>query len=149
AAVYKRKRGIMTTLVAGATGKTGHHLVDQLLQSGEKVKAIVRPGSRIPDDWKRNEHLEIVRLEVTQVSPEELAGHLEGCRAIGSCLGHRTIYGSPRYLVRDAVRLLCDAVSQNTPARPVRFILMNTAGYHVPDSDPPLTFLQKVIIRLL
>ncbi|HLU93219.1 MAG TPA: NAD(P)-binding oxidoreductase [Membranihabitans sp.] len=139
----------MTTFVVGGTGQTGRHLVDQLLERGERVKAVVRPDSKIPRTWNSNELLEIIPLELTRVTKYELAGHLEGCRAIGSCLGHRTIYGSPRYLVRDAVRLLCDAVSQNTPARPVRFILMNTAGYHVPDSDPPLTFLQKVIIRLL
>lgn len=139
----------MTTLVVGATGKTGKHLVDQLLEQGEKVKAVVRPGSRIPDDWKRNEHLEIVRLEITQVSAEELAGHLEGCGAVASCLGHRTIYGRPRHLVSEAVRLLCEAVSKNSPSRPIRFVLMNTAGYHNLDTDPPRTFFQKIIVRLL
>lgn|SRR5690606_13342284 len=139
----------MTTFVVGGTGQTGRHLVGQLLERGERVKAVVRPGSKIPGTWNSNELLEIIPLELTRVTKYELAGHLEGCRAIASCLGHRTIYGSPRYLVRDAVRLLCDAVSETTPAHPVRFILMNTAGYHNPETDPPLTFFQKVIIRLL
>lgn len=38
----------MTILVAGASGATGKHLVEQLLISGEKVKIIVRPTTNIP-----------------------------------------------------------------------------------------------------
>ena len=139
----------MTTLVAGATGQTGKHLVDQLLEQGENVKAIVRPGSEIPGHWKNNERIEVVKLELTQVTADELIGYLVGCGAVASCLGHRTIYGRPRHLVSEAVRLLCEVVLKNSPTQPVKFVLMNTSGYHNPDTDPPWSFLQKLIVRLL
>ena len=35
----------MTTLVVGANGATGKHLVEQLVKQDQKVKVIVRPTS--------------------------------------------------------------------------------------------------------
>jgi len=44
----------MTTLVAGASGATGKHLVEQLLQMGHQVKVIVRPSAKIINEWDSN-----------------------------------------------------------------------------------------------
>ncbi|NNE08894.1 MAG: NAD(P)H-binding protein, partial [Gemmatimonadetes bacterium] len=76
-----------------------------------------------------------------------------GCHAIASCLGHnlsfRGVFGPPRRLVTDAVRRLCRAVETNNPETPVRFVLMSTTGVRNGDLDEPISFAQRVVIRLL
>src|ERR687887_375078 len=39
----------MTTLVTGATGLIGSHVTRLLLQRGDRVRALVRPGARVDD----------------------------------------------------------------------------------------------------
>jgi nucleoside-diphosphate-sugar epimerase len=39
-------------LVTGATGFIGRHLVDGLIGAKTQVIALVRPGSRVPDEWR-------------------------------------------------------------------------------------------------
>jgi nucleoside-diphosphate-sugar epimerase len=39
-------------LVTGATGFIGRHLVDALIDAKTQVIALVRPGSRVPDQWR-------------------------------------------------------------------------------------------------
>lgn len=76
---------------------------------------------------------------------------MDGCGAVASCLGHtmtpRGIYGQPRRLVTDAVRRLCAAVKATRPARPVRFVLMNTAGNRQPDE--PVARAQRGVVALV
>ena len=59
------------------------------------------------------------------------------------------IYGKPRKLVTDTVRLLCDAILKNTPEEPIKFVLMNTAGNSNRDLDEPISLGQKMVIGLL
>ena len=59
------------------------------------------------------------------------------------------IFGSPRSLVTDATRRLCDAVKGNTPSEPVKFVLMNSAGNSNRDLDEAISFGQKCVIGLL
>jgi len=47
----------MTTLVAGASGATGKQLVEQLLNTKQKVKVIVRSPEKLPESWKNNDQL--------------------------------------------------------------------------------------------
>lgn len=139
----------MTTFVVGGTGKTGIHLVKHLVDNGKKVKVVVRPSTSVPRTWIDNDQIKIIKLELSTIDASQLAEHMVDCEAIASCLGHRSIYGRPRHLVTEAVRKLCESIQINHPNHQVRLVLMNTAGYHHPDTDPPLTFFQKVIIRLL
>lgn len=139
----------MTTFVVGGTGKTGKHLVKYLVDKGENVKAVVRPTTSVPRTWIGNDLIKVIKLELSEIDASQLAEHIADCEAIASCLGHRTIYGRPRYLVSDAIRILCESIRKNNLDNKVKIVLMNTAGYHHPKTDPPLTFFQKVIIRLL
>jgi nucleoside-diphosphate-sugar epimerase len=143
----------MTTLVVGASGATGKLLVDQLLKSGQRVKIIVRPTSNIPDFWSSDVKVTIIREAITQISVDEMAKYLSDCQAVASCLGHnltwKGIYGKPRKLVAGTVRLLCEAILKNTPEKPIRFVLMNTAGNSNRDLDEPVSFGQKIVIGLL
>jgi len=143
----------MTVLVAGASGATGKHLVEQLLLQKHQVKAIVRSPERLPESWKSNSGLQIISASILELSDKEMKEHSRGCQAIVSCLGHnltwKGIYGQPRKLVTDATRRLCDAVKGNKPEQPVRFILMNTTGNRNRDLREPISLAQKCVIGLL
>jgi len=123
----------MTVLVVGATGATGRLLVAQLLQRGEKVRAVVRNSQTLPRPEKYGENLTVIQASLLELTHDALADAVDGCDAVASCLGHnlhfRGIWGEPRFLVTEAVRRLCQAAKTRQTAQPVKFVLMGTAGY--------------------
>ncbi len=122
----------MKTLVVGASGATGKHLVEQLLKAGQKVKVIVRPTGNTPSHWVENENITIIKANISEVSSEEMIKHLSDCSAVASCLGHnitlKGIFGKPRKLVADSVSLMCDSIIKCSREKPVKFVLMNTVA---------------------
>ena len=143
----------MTTLVVGASGATGRLLVEQLLARGEPVKAMVRPTAAVPEAWHARAGLTLIRASLPGLGDAELAGYAAGCGTVASCLGHnltlRGVFGPPRRLVTDAVRRLCDAVRAGDPDRPVRVVLMNSAGNRNRDQDEPVPLAQRAVLGLL
>ncbi len=142
-----------TTMVVGASGATGRLLVEQLLERGQHVKAIVRSPDSLPETIKNHENLTVIHASLLDLSDAELAQHVNGCDAVASCLGHnmtfKGMYGQPRRLVTDATRRLCSAIKANDPHGPVKFVLMNTTGNSNRDLDEPLSFGQKSVTGLL
>ncbi|MCW3464784.1 NAD(P)H-binding protein [Chitinophaga nivalis] len=144
----------MITLVVGASGATGKLLIDQLLSAGQWVKILVRATSQIPDAWLHHARITVLRVnDITRIPVNELSAHLQDCQSVAVCLGHtlnlKGIYGPPRRLVTDMVQLLCTAIRKNTPEKPFRFVLMNTAGNSNRDLNEPVSFGQKIVIGLL
>jgi nucleoside-diphosphate-sugar epimerase len=143
----------MTTLVVGASGATGRLLVEQLLSRGQAVRMIVRDPDALPEAIKNHDNVSVISASVLDLDDTEMARHVKGCDAVASCLGHnltfKGIYGQPRRLVTDATRRLCDAIRENRPEKPVRFVLMNTAGNSNRDLSEPVSFGHKCVIRLL
>lgn len=143
----------MTTLIVGASGATGKLLVEQLLEEGQNVIVIVRSSGKIPDAWSNNEKISIVKANISEMSIDGISQYLKNCQAAASCLGHnltwKGIYGKPRRLVTNAVRLLCQAIIKNTPEKPIRFVLMNTDGNRNRDINEPVSAGQKIVIGLL
>lgn len=143
----------MTTLVVGASGATGRLLVQQLLDRGQIVKAVVRTPGKLPEALRKHEHLSLIRASVLQLSDAEMAQHTRGCDAVASCLGHNLslpgIFGHPRRLVTDATRRLCDAIRAGAPEKATRFVLMNTAGNANRDLDERASLAEKCVIGLL
>ncbi len=143
----------MTTLVVGASGATGRMLVQQLLDRGETVRVVVRSVDRLPEAFKNHQNLTVLQASVLNLSDEEMARQVDGCDAVASCLGHnmsfRGIYGQPRKLVTETTRRLCGAIRANNPEKPVKFVLMNTAGNSNRDLDEPVSFGEKSIIGAL
>jgi uncharacterized protein YbjT (DUF2867 family) len=70
--------------VSGASGKTGWRVVQELLRRGHTVRALVRPGSRLPPGL---EGAELVRLQLGET--EALHHALEGCAALVIATGAR------------------------------------------------------------
>jgi putative NADH-flavin reductase len=143
----------MKTLVVGASGATGKHAVQQLLNMEQRVKVIVRSSANIPESWKNNNRLEIIQANVLDLNLDEMAAHLKDCDAAVSCLGHnlnlKGIYGKPRKLVRDTAKLICGAIHKNEPNEPFKFVLMNTAGHKNADLNEKITFGEKTVIGLI
>ncbi|WP_299410836.1 NAD(P)-binding oxidoreductase [Acaryochloris sp. IP29b_bin.148] len=143
----------MEILVVGASGATGSLLVKQLLESGESVKAVIRPNSSISGSIINHENLTVVRASVLDLRDDEIAQLTVGCKAIASCLGHnltfKGIYGHPQRLVTDSIRRLCKAVRDNHPDMPVKVVLMNTTGNSNRDIPERISLAQSCVIWLL
>lgn len=121
----------MKTLIVGASGATGKLLVEQLLKAGQQVKVIFRSSCSIPDSWSKNNNLTLNRSNISEISVDEMVKNLADCQAVASCMGHnlsmKRIFGKPRKLVTDTVRLLCEAALKLRSEKPIKFVLMNTA----------------------
>ena len=140
----------MSPLVVGASGATGRLLVRHLLDRGLKVKVIVRAPDTLPADIRNHGSLSAIHANLLDLADAEMAAHVDGCNAVASCLGHtlnlRGIYGHPRMLVTDATRRLCRAIKANKPEKPIRFVLMNTAGNRNRDASERISFGEMCII---
>ncbi len=143
----------MNILVAGATGKTGGPLVEQLLKKKHRVKVIVRSEARLPAEVLGDPNLTVTEASLLELTDQEVTKQTEGCDAVVSCLGHvisfKGIYGEPRRLCTDATRRLCQAIEENRPPRPTRFILMNTVAVRNPDLPEQRTWLERGLLAVL
>lgn len=143
----------MTVLVVGASGATGRLLVGQLLERGVSVRIIVRPRCALREHFANRENLTTICAPVLELSDAELVQHVKGCDAVASCLGHNVslkgIYASPRRLVLEATRRLCRAIQASKHERPIKFVLMNTAGNSNRDLNEPASFGHRCAVGLI
>ena len=77
----------MTLAISGASGKTGWRIVDEALRRGQRVRAILRPGSVLPSAFDGREQLALVRLELGDAAGLQAA--LKGCDALVIATGAR------------------------------------------------------------
>lgn len=144
---------MMTTLILGASGATGKQLVEQLLIMKHKVKVVVRPTSKIPDSWINSNQVAIIKASVSDINVNDMAKYLEGCQGVASCLGHnitmKGIWGKPRRLVANAVKLVCTAIQMNSNEIPVKFVLMNTTGNRNKDLKESISLGEKLVMGLI
>jgi hypothetical protein len=145
-----------TVLVVGGTGRTGRRVLEQLLDRGAAVRAIVRPGSaaRLPPHVAAHPGLTVIEADLLALDDAGLVDAVRGCDAVVSCLGHvtdlRGIYGAPRDLVTRAVIRLCGAIEACRPARPVKFILLSSVSVNHPEGlDTRRGLLEKVVLTAI
>ncbi|HEY1137994.1 MAG TPA: NAD(P)-binding oxidoreductase [Xanthomonadaceae bacterium] len=143
----------MTILVVGATGATGQRLASQLLERGQRVRAVVRSPDKLPGALRAHPSLELVHANLLDLDDSALQRTVVDCSAIASCLGHpmnlKGIYGPPRRLVTDATRRLCDAARASSPGMPVRFVLMSTAGVRDQAREQAFSFAERCMVGLI
>ena len=143
----------MIILVVGASGATGKVLVEQLLNQGHYVKVIVRSVEKLPEFMKNSEKITLICASILDLTDIELEQHVNGCNAVVSCLGHnitwKGIYGKPRRLVKDATVRFCNAIKATKIEHPIKYLLMNTNGYHNSKIDPPISLVQKWVIGII
>jgi hypothetical protein len=123
-------------LLVGGTGRTGRRTLQQLLGRGIGVRAIVRSRGKLPPEVAGNPLLTVVEASLLSLSDDELQGHLRGCDAVVSCLGHvlslEGVFGRPRDLVTRATTRLCRGIEALAPAAPFKLILMSSVSVHRP-----------------
>ncbi|AXS82858.1 MULTISPECIES: NAD(P)-dependent oxidoreductase [Marinobacter] len=141
----------MTVLVVGATGATGRLLVEQLLELGNPVRAVARAPEKLPQALIDHPALSVIHGSILDFSDDQIRQHVDGCSAVASCLGHnltfKGMYGSPRWLVTDTLRRLCEAIRASRPSTTVRVVLMNTAGNSHPEESP--SFAEACVVGLI
>jgi hypothetical protein len=143
----------MKTLVVGANGATGKQLVEQLLKMNQKIKVIVRSTGKIPASWKNNDQISIIEAGISEISIEEMSNYVKDCQSVVSCLGHnlslKGIFGKPRKLVTESIKLISNAIQINTPKKPVRLVLMNTTANRNQDLNESISVTEKLIMGLI
>eukprot|EP00980_Cylindrotheca_fusiformis_P012318 scaffold3015_cov122-Cylindrotheca_fusiformis.AAC.13 len=136
--------------VAGATGATGKHVVQMMLDKGNSVVAVARSKDKMASLLKEKDYgdrLHIHEASLLDLSDDELATLTKDCTAVVSCLGHNMsfsgLWGKPRQLVTDAVRRLTSAMPTSA-----KFILMGSDGVQQP-YDPIRPASERTILFLL
>lgn len=123
-------------LLLGATGRTGGHVLTQLLERGAAVRVIVRSADRLPSGAADHPLLEVLEADLLTMPLAGLVAQLDGCDTVISCLGHtvspRGVLGPPFHLVEQAVRRVHEAIEVRPPAEPVRLILMSSVSVNRP-----------------
>lgn len=143
-----------TVLLLGGTGRTGRRVLQQLLSRGVRVRAIVRPGGKLPSDVADHPHLTVIEASLLSLDDQDLQRHVRDCDAVISCLGHvlslKGIFGPPRDLVTKATTRLCRAIEALRPAAPVQFILMTSVSVTRPQGlDTRRSAFEKAFLWLL
>jgi nucleoside-diphosphate-sugar epimerase len=142
-------------LVVGATGATGKHVVQILLDKGQNVHVIARSKEKMLGLLKEQDYgdrLTITEGSLLDLKDEEISEKTKDCQAIVSCLGHNMtvsgLWGHPRKLVTDAATRLTTAMPKN---KGCKFILMGSDGVSHPDNttDKRRGLMERSMLFLL
>jgi hypothetical protein len=146
-----------TVLVVGATGATGKHVVNQLLDKGHRIKAVVRKETHMKELLTANasnygDRLSLTEASLLDLSDDQLKNLVMGTDAVVSCLGHNMnfqgMWGHPRRLVTDATKRLTGVMQQSCPSS--KFILMGSNGVANPNgNDDPRSRTDRTVLWLL
>ena len=138
-------------LIVGATGATGKHVVQMMLDAGHKVVVVVRSKESMLQKLKdktSDDKLEIHEASIMEMKHQDLVEVTKGCNFVVSCLGHnisfKGMYLQDRKLVTEAAKKLTKAMPSSC-----KFILMGSDGVAYPGVDPPRSNLEGCLIFLL
>jgi NAD(P)-dependent dehydrogenase (short-subunit alcohol dehydrogenase family) len=151
----------MKILVLGGSGATGRRLVLELIYRGHEVIAVVRSKETLanalveidPEISDSLKNLSVVEAPILELGTIEIENLVEQSDGIASCLGHnltfKGIFGKPRHLVTDAVKLTCDAVISTKSDKKTKFVLMNTTANQDRSAEERRKFAEKALLRIL
>uniref|UniRef100_A0A3Q1BIV6 NAD(P)-binding domain-containing protein n=1 Tax=Amphiprion ocellaris TaxID=80972 RepID=A0A3Q1BIV6_AMPOC len=127
----------MKIAVLGATGQTGQYLVNQALEQGHTVTAIVRNPAKLT---VHHDKLKVVKADI--FSPDSLKPHFKGQDVIMSCLGFpASVFSS----VTGYTQSMSAMVSAMREARVNRIVTM-TSWYTEPNSGAQSPFLIRFLL---
>ncbi|KAM7415786.1 hypothetical protein PAMA_018042 [Pampus argenteus] len=127
----------MKIAVLGATGQTGQHLVNQALQQGHMVTAIVRNPGKLA---VHHDNLKVVEGNIFSV--DSLKSHFEGQDVIMSCLGFPASFFSAVTGYTVSMNAMIGAMRE---ARVSRIITM-TSWYTEPNSGSQSSYLVRFLL---
>ncbi len=127
------------SLVTGATGLLGSHIVEQLRRRGRPVRVLVRPGS--DRRWLETQDVEFAEGDITQ--PETLA---EACRGVdvvyhsAAKVGDWGPWEEFQRITIDGTRNILEAAITAGVRRFVHISSISAYGYHTDDITVDETF---------
>jgi uncharacterized protein YbjT (DUF2867 family) len=127
----------MRITVFGATGRTGRHVVEQALDAGHQVTAVVRDPARLPVPPRAG-------LTVATASLEDRAAVLRAVTdadAVVDALGVRET--GPTTLRADTARVVTAAM-RNAGVR--RLVVISAGGAHTTGDSLPIRLLVKPVL---
>nr|XP_019954570.1 PREDICTED: flavin reductase (NADPH)-like [Paralichthys olivaceus]XP_019954571.1 PREDICTED: flavin reductase (NADPH)-like [Paralichthys olivaceus] len=127
----------MKIAVLGATGQTGQFLVNQALQQGHMVTAIVRNPGKLAI---HHDNLKVVEADI--FSADSLKSHFRGQDVIMSCLGFPTSFFSAVSGYTLSMKAMISAMRE---ARVNRIITM-TSWYTEPNSGTHSPYLIRFLL---
>lgn len=141
---------VRRALILGATGATGRHVVQNLLDSGLDVSCIVRSKERLHQVVKPSSKLSITEtLSFSNLSDQQVSDAVNSVDVIVCCLGHNISFHG---IYRDSPRMVTDTVRRFTTVgnqKGKKFVLMGTDGVSHPNDSKPRSFLERSILFLL
>lgn len=127
----------MELTVFGATGGTGRHVVEQALDAGHVVRAVVRDPSRLVDSSR----LDVVVADV--MDPVALVDAVRDCDAVVSVIGSRA-GRAPTTVCADSARSIVEAMRQAGSKRLI--VVSGTGPFHEGDG-PGMRYVLKPLAR--
>ena len=125
-------------LVTGATGQLGSHIVEQLRQAGENVRALVRPGRDLA--FLRQQGAEIVEGDLRDAEAVKRA--VQGAAIVYHCAAKVSDWGPWREFEEEAVastRNIVEACKAVNAARLLHVSSISVYGHPSLDADAKIT----------
>lgn len=127
-----------TIALFGGSGKTGKHFLNQALERGYSVKALVRTPSKITS---KSSNLNILPGDV--LNYEDVAKTIEHTDLVVSLFGH--VKGSPEWLQTNGTKNIAKAMRDHDVNR---IISLSGGGLPFPEKDQP-KFPDKLIRTIM
>ena len=141
-------------LVVGATGATGKHVVQMLLDNNLSVKVICRSKQKLTgllkEDQDYGDRLSVTETPFFDLTDAQLEEQTQDCQAVVCCLGHTLdlwgIWGPPRDLVTQFTRRLTMSMPESC-----KYILMGSNGVSHPDgtTDPERPLMERIVLTMV
>lgn len=127
----------MKIAVLGATGQTGQHLVQQALQQGHSVTAVVRNPAKLA---VQHDNLKVVEANI--FSADNLKDHFKGQDVVMSCLG----FSASFFSAVTGYTLSMNAVVNAMREAKVNRLITMTSWYTDPNSGTQAPFMIRLLL---
>jgi putative NADH-flavin reductase len=132
----------MKIALFGASGKTGQQFLEQALEKGYKINALVRNPAKL---IQKTEHLNSIKGDV--LSADDVVNTVTGCDLVVSLFGH--VKDSPEWLQTDGTKNILKAMKINDVHK---IISLSGGGLPFREKDQPkfidktIRFIMKLIV---
>jgi len=127
--------------IFGATGKTGHRVLERALDAGFEVQVLVRDPAKV---GVRSDHLQVIAGDV--LDPDTVDRAVAGAGAgVLSLFGQ--VKGSPRTLQTDGTRLIVESMKRHGISR---LVTLSGGGLRAPEDRPgPADQVMRLLLMAL
>lgn len=142
----------MKVLILGASGATGKQVISQLIKKGINLRIVTRNNAAIPEEIRNNILVEHITGNIAEFDTMKNKTLINECDAVVCCLGHnitfKGIFGSPRLLVYQSLKNVCEAII-HSPPKNIKIILMSTVAYIHADINEERSASERIILSIL